>query len=285
MPREVHLKHEAHIDVVHWTEKALISAAKPMRANVTNFAKSLLLVLGAWAATSLLWPYMHPTTVAMFYIAVAIASWCYGKLAGAFATMVSVLYVTYYFTPPVRSFKVEGSEVLYLAIFLTIAFSVSYASASRKSLIERLESERRRLELAQLELASKEARWRALAESMPNLIWTCRADGAVEYLSPQWRTYTGLIAARQAGYRWLTAIHPDDREVVIQRWEEAVATRIPFETVSRIKAANGQYGWFKMKAVPVSSQSAFPTHWVGTCTDISDLREFDPGTLEASAGF
>jgi PAS domain S-box-containing protein len=256
-----------------------------MWANSLAFVKSLLLVLAAWTVTGLLWPYMHPTTVAMFYIAVGIASWCYGRLAGAFATIVSVLIVTYYFTPPVRSFKVEGTELLFLVIFMSMAMTVSYASATRKILIKKLESERRRLELAQIELASKEARWRALAESVPNLIWTCRADGVAEYLSPQWRTYTGLITARQAGYRWLTAIHSDDRDVASQRWEEAMARQIPFETVSRIRAADGHYTWFKMKAVPVAGQSAFPTHWVGTCTDISDVRELDTGTLETRAGF
>ena len=255
-----------------------------MRANTVAFAKSLLLVLVAWAVTSYLWPYMRPTTVSLFYFAVGIASWFYGKLAGAFATIVSFVVVTYYFTPPVRSFKLDAAEMLFLAIFMSMAISLSYASASRKLLIEKAESERRRLEIAQLELAAKEARWRALAESVPNLIWTCRADGVVEYLSPQWRAYTGLLAARQSGYRWLTAIHPDDREVVAHRWEEAVAKRTPFETVSRIRAADGHFTWFKMKALPVAGQSAFPTHWVGTCTDISDIRELDTGDLKLRAG-
>lgn len=244
-----------------------------MRSSPLGIAKSLLLVVGAWAVTAVIWSYMQPPTVGVFYVAVGLASWFYGRLAGYVATAVSMLLIVYYFIPPVRSFKMDAAGVIFMVIFVAIAATLSYASASRRKALDVARSERARLEGMRVELEAKEARWRALAESVPHLIWTCRGDGAVEYLSPQWCAYTGVMAARQSGYRWLSAIHPEDRENVVRKWEESVEARNQFEAVCRIRAVNGEYRRFKMKAVPTIDITSGAAHWVGTCTDISDLSE------------
>ena len=74
-------------------------------------------------------------------------------------------------------------------------------------------------------ISSSEARWRELANSMPQLTWTCAADGPCDFLSQQWVTYTGIAEAPQLGFGWIEQVHPDDRERLQQRWSEAVATK------------------------------------------------------------
>ncbi len=73
-------------------------------------------------------------------------------------------------------------------------------------------TDRRRAEDA---LRESENRFRQVTESLPQLIWTCRADGSFDYLSPQWCKYTGLPEETQLGIGWLEQLHPEDREAVI----------------------------------------------------------------------
>src|SRR5262245_34402312 len=67
-------------------------------------------------------------------------------------------------------------------------------------------------------LRESEGRFRQLAESLPQLVWTCRADGWCDYFSPQWIAYTGVHEAGQLGFGWIQQLHPDDRGPTIAAW-------------------------------------------------------------------
>src|SRR6266542_1389141 len=82
-------------------------------------------------------------------------------------------------------------------------------------------------------LRESESRFRQLTESLPQLVWTCRADGACDYISPQFVAYTGIPEAKQLGFDWLKQIHPDDREPLFAAWNRTVATGEPFDVESR----------------------------------------------------
>ena len=82
-------------------------------------------------------------------------------------------------------------------------------------------TERKRQEEA---LQASEQRWRTLAEALPNLVWTDLPDGQCDWLSSQWRTYTGIPEDELLGLRWLErVIHPDDRERTLACWAAACA--------------------------------------------------------------
>lgn len=126
---------------------------------------------------------------------------------------------------------------------------------------------------SELELRKSEQHFRALAESLPGLVWTCRGDGPCDYLSPQWVTYTGLPEHEQLGFRWLEQLHPDDREPTIMRWKAAAATGTNFDVEFRIRRSDGTYRWFKTRAVPLRGEDSQIRKWIGTNTDIQDERD------------
>ena len=64
---------------------------------------------------------------------------------------------------------------------------------------------------AELNLRESEARFRTLAETIPQLVWTSIADAHWTYASRQWTVYTGQSEAEAIGLGWLDAVHPDDR--------------------------------------------------------------------------
>ncbi len=126
-------------------------------------------------------------------------------------------------------------------------------------------SERRRAEEA---LRESESRFRQLAEGLPLLVWTCRPDGACDYLSPQWVGYTGIPEAEQLGSAWLQQIHPDDRERLASAWGATVERGANFEIDFRIRGADGAHRWFKTRATPLRDGDGHVVKWFGTNTDI-----------------
>jgi len=71
-------------------------------------------------------------------------------------------------------------------------------------------------------LRASEGQYRSLAEAIPQIVWTARPDGAVDYYNRRWFDYTGTTLEQTGGWGWGPVIHPDDLQRCIDRWTEAV---------------------------------------------------------------
>jgi PAS domain S-box-containing protein len=133
-------------------------------------------------------------------------------------------------------------------------------------------------ELAALERES-EVRYRALADAVPQIVWTTDGEGRVVYRNERWYELTGLPRdGGEAG--WRDVCHPEDIEAADAAWAEARAHGRPFEAEFRLRMADGSYRWFLGRAMPASDG------WVGTSTDIEDRkRAEDRQTFIAEAGW
>src|SRR5215468_2775958 len=130
-------------------------------------------------------------------------------------------------------------------------------------------------------LRESESRFRQLAESLPQLVWTCRADGTCDYVSPQFVAYTGIPEAKQLGFDWLRQIHPDDREFLVAAWSWTVATGDAFDVEYRIRRNDGVYRWFKTRAVALRDSGGKIIKWFGTNTDVDDQMKSEQALRES----
>jgi PAS domain S-box-containing protein len=123
-------------------------------------------------------------------------------------------------------------------------------------------------------LKESENRYATLTRSIPQLVWTCLADGSCNYLSQQWEEYTGMSAEQQLGYDWLDrVIHPDDRQRTLDHWMGAVEGKNAYDIEYRIKRYDGVYRWFRTRGTQMRNDVGQVIYWVGTCTDIQDTKE------------
>jgi PAS domain S-box-containing protein len=123
------------------------------------------------------------------------------------------------------------------------------------------------------ELRETELRLQVLMEGIPQLVWRADDQGAWTWSSPQWSDYTGYSREQSVGEGWLQAFHPDDREATRAAWNEAVRTG-NFEVEARIRCAYTQeYRWFQTRALPVRNDRGLIVEWLGTSTDIHQIRE------------
>lgn len=132
------------------------------------------------------------------------------------------------------------------------------------------------------DLAASEARFREVTNSLPQLVWTCDADGECDYLSRRWNEYSGLSAADLLNGGWLKYVHPDDRELALETWTQSIAEGAPLQIEFRLQRADGEWRWFDTRALPLRDRDGRITKWFGSNTDIQERRDFVV-TLEAHA--
>ena len=125
---------------------------------------------------------------------------------------------------------------------------------------------------AEIALKASEERFHRLTEAMPQLVWTADAQGLVNFLNRPWSTYTGLSYAESMGHGWKGAIHPDDREVARGVWLKASATGTGYTLEIRLRRADGVFQWWLIRGAPLPGASDAELQWIGTCTDIDELK-------------
>lgn len=128
----------------------------------------------------------------------------------------------------------------------------------------RLKDERLRL---------SERQFRAIADSIPQMIWVARPDGAIEYLNAQFYDFTGDSRGRLRGWSFPAIIHAEDRDRVLERWQRAIEAGEPYEDEVRLLGATGEYRWFLTRGVPVKDHAGSVLRWFGSCTDVTEQHE------------
>jgi PAS domain S-box-containing protein len=122
-------------------------------------------------------------------------------------------------------------------------------------------------------LTASQQRWQEMANSLPQLVWTCDASGACDFLSDQWVQYTGIPAEAQLGEAWLEQVHPDDHENLISTWTKSVETKSSFLIEFRIRRHDGVYRLFYTRAEPILDEDGNVQRWIGSNTDIEDRHQ------------
>jgi PAS domain S-box-containing protein len=141
--------------------------------------------------------------------------------------------------------------------------------------VKLLASSRDVTERKQLELQQRQnmERFRIVADAMPQMVWTARADGFVDYYNQRWLDYTGFTLEETQGWGWKQTQHPEDVQGSIDKWKVSLATGEVFENEMRfLRTSDKSWRWHFTRAVPVHSEGGEIIQWIGTCTDIQDRR-------------
>ncbi len=123
---------------------------------------------------------------------------------------------------------------------------------------------------AKADLAASEARFRKLADSMPQIVWTAGPDGHPDYYNERWYEFTDFQkGAILHTTEWISVVHPDDRPHSLKVWTEALRTGTPYEAEYRLlNRKDRTYRWHLGRALPVRNEAGEIKKWIGTYTDI-----------------
>ncbi len=148
-----------------------------------------------------------------------------------------------------------------------------------RQVMDQLELRRaiREREAGVVALAESEARFRAIADSMPQMVWSTRPDGFHDYYNARWYEFTGVPAGSTDGAGWNDIFHPEDQARAWDVWRQSLDTGDLYEIKYRLRRADGVYRWTLGRATPIRSETGEITRWFGTCTDIDDLKRVEEG--------
>ncbi len=127
--------------------------------------------------------------------------------------------------------------------------------------------------VAQAALDDSEGRFRTLADSMPQMVWSTLPDGYHDYYNARWYEFTGMPVGSTDGEEWNGMFHPDDQERAWNSWRQSLATGDPYQIEYRLRHADGSYRWTLGRALPIRDGQGVITRWFGTCTDIHEQRQ------------
>jgi PAS domain S-box-containing protein len=133
-------------------------------------------------------------------------------------------------------------------------------------------AERSRTEVA---LRESEARFRQLANSMPQLVWSADSDGRVNYYNERRHELEGIEPGDDGAWSWHPVLHPDDVQATDAEWKRAVDSGTRYEIEHRARMRDGSFRWHLSRGVPVRDNEGNVTQWYGSATDIHVQKEIE----------
>ena len=125
-------------------------------------------------------------------------------------------------------------------------------------------------------LADSDLRFRTLADTMPQMVWSTLLDGFHDYYNARWYEFTGVPEGSTDGEGWNGMFHPDDQERAWATWRACLASGEPYEIEYRLRHFDGTYRWVLGRALAVREQTESGVgrilRWIGTCTDIHEQK-------------
>lgn len=125
---------------------------------------------------------------------------------------------------------------------------------------------------AEERLRESEARFQAMADTAPVLIWMTGTDALCNYFNKPWLDFTGRTLEQEVGPGWTEGVHPDDLQGCFDCFLPAFHARKPFRMEYRLKRADGEYRWVIESGIPRYTGAGEFAGYIGSNIDITDLK-------------
>lgn len=275
----------------------------PRWPTVLNYSIAVFSAAAAVAGAFSMDPSWGADHTLLFLSAVAFVALAAGPGPAALASVLSFLSVQYPLLSGYPSVSPSG-ETIRLGLFVVASVFVVLLSAARKRtsaslqllldnqqmMIQKLQQQNDALRLENAERSEAmtraqvaEQEIRQTVDTVPALIARYRPDGFMDFRNKNWREYTGLSQDNLGGRRWGSALHPDDEEMVEREWRNHIATGEPFELEQRLRKADGEYRWHRVRRVPLRGETGEVIKWYAIAFDIDDRKRTEDALRTSEA--
>ncbi len=178
-----------------------------------------------------------------------------------------------------RRRRKDGSlvDVELYAVSLNIAGSVRGVLALYQDISTRLQAERA--------LRDSEELFRTVSAAAPVGIFRVDADGNCSYVNERWCEMTGLTPEEARGTGWQKALHPEDREMVSQKWKARFESKTGYESSHRYIAPNGRITWVEVLARPIFGADRRIEGFAGVVQDVTERKAAEERLKTSEAMF
>ncbi len=166
--------------------------------------------------------------------------------------------------------------------FVLDRFGATLHSALTATLIREQELEQSRAARQRVEAALRESedRYRLITENSSDLISLIdlESDGRQIYVSPSYQTMLGYDPAELIGPSRPDIVHPDDRNSVIEQYEQLMASGNARVTY-RMRHSDGSWRWIELQATAIRQQGRYYGITVGR--DVSDRKHLEAQLMQS----
>jgi diguanylate cyclase (GGDEF)-like protein/PAS domain S-box-containing protein len=164
------------------------------------------------------------------------------------------------------------------ASILAEKLALLYENATYYDLVQRhaarIEIEAAQRAAAEARLRESEQRFRQLAENVRDVFFLDSAEGVPLYVNRAYEAIWGRSCASLYAepMSWTEAIHEEDREATVARFEAALGDRTEFEMEFRIRRPDDEVRWIRTRGFPVLDEEGMVHRVAGIAEDITDRK-------------
>ena len=116
---------------------------------------------------------------------------------------------------------------------------------------------------------NEKARYQTLTESIPQIVWSADTRGQMVFFNSRWQETTGTPPERALGLGWLADLHPNDLDSTREGWLACCQSGAVYDAEFRLRRAQGGYGNFLARGMPVRDAAGAVVQFVGAYTDVT----------------
>ena len=127
--------------------------------------------------------------------------------------------------------------------------------------------------IAEQKIAESEARFRAIANSAPVLIWVTGAEAKREFVNQAYLDFLGVTYAEALDFDWRRALHPDDLPRILAE-EPAIEPSVRIVTVeARYRRSDGEWRWLRSESQPRWGATGEHVGFIGVAHDVTEAKK------------
>lgn len=250
----------ALVALQHWRSNTQLSAAQWMEAGVLGL---IFLGVAALSMSAYYLPFTYIIMPPLLWAAVRF------EFKGVAVALSLLALITMGLTISGDSqFVGDAESQREKQVMLQLFLAISAFSALIVAAISRQHQQ------ALLTLRESEQKLQQMIDAVPALIWCVTPEGIPCYLNKRVTDITGITLndlIAPDGSRYLSVIHPDDRDAVDQALAQSFETGAPFVGRYRQRRTDGLYRWVESRAEPLRNDTGTIVQWYGVSVDIDDL--------------
>jgi PAS domain S-box-containing protein len=122
---------------------------------------------------------------------------------------------------------------------------------------------------------ASEERHRTFMAMTALAVWTASSSGNVVSDVDGWTELTGQTPDQYGGSGWLEALHPEDKQRVLEDWQHSLRNKAPIDVEYRVRRKDGTYGYVRDQGVPLLNPDGSVREWIGTVINIDERKRVE----------